>query len=969
MRGLPLARRATLAVLYVLLVVIPAAAQGSRSVPGHAVTDFTDSPGAPSAVWALAKDREGYLWVGSTQGLYRFDGFVFEPWGDLSPDPLAGSRVRALQVDGSGNLWVAFNAGGVTRISNRRARNFGEADGLKGTGFRALAIDASGTVWAGSRRGLFSIAGERWLSHEQFAEAQVTSLLADAHGGLWVGTSDAIYHASVPGAAFTRVTRVPADADGVQGLCVDTAGRLVRTDAARGFAVVGAVPPTDREQGIGVGVHCGRDGSIWVATAFAGLWHVPPTRPGSPDITAGLLAYGAFAVLEDADGHLWVGAIDGLYRLTSQPLTTIADLGVVAAVVSGRNRGMWVGTFDGVRHFDRQRDSWTQDGAYLRGARTRAMHVAADGTVWVATSNGVASISPARAVHQPSWGTALTQIDSITSAPDGVLWMFDRQQGLVQLTKGTLRRLGIVDELRGAARTVIHVDRQGQLWVVSDALVAQMTSDGRVGTRFTPADGVSPSSVGSVYEDRRGAMWFGDFGAITRIHQGVTEKVQLPSGRPGGVGNTLTQSMNGEIWLGLGNRIIRFHERTLDGATASRPAGEAFSILDGLPAPLRTISDSASARSPAGDLWFVTDEGIAIIDPDRVNRHQGGGTSTRITSVEVDERTVAAIDRAVLEPGVSRVRITFSALDLVTSHRQQFRYRLDGFDSDWIDAEGRRAADYTNLAPGAYVFHVSAARDGHDWIEPGTTWVFTVAPHFYETGWFAFGVVLALAGLTYGAWRLRFAAVRRRFAMMLGERARISREIHDTLLQGYVGVALELQGLAQSPEPERLASRIVRLRQRIDDQIEEAREAIWNLRSPALDHLDLAAAIRLAGDRIIEGDTGVALDVAAEGSALPGPSRIERELLVVAQEAMTNAVRHGRPSSIRVAIATTATSVRLMVTDDGAGFEPARTDGRHVGLTSMRERVEGLGGELLIVSSPGNGTRVEALVPLPHLSE
>jgi signal transduction histidine kinase len=290
---------------------------------------------------------------------------------------------------------------------------------------------------------------------------------------------------------------------------------------------------------------------------------------------------------------------------------------------------------------------------------------------------------------------------------------------------------------------------------------------------------------------------------------------------------------------------------------------------------------------------------------------------------------------------------------------------LEGFDHDWVDAGATREASYTNLPPQRYRFVVEATNGDGVW-KSGDTWDFGIAPMFYQTTWF-YVLCVGLVGATVAAgWRYRVGQVRQQFALVLGERIRMGREIHDTLLQGLAGLALEVDDLAHSIEgaPPGARERVLAMRKRVETYLREARLSIWDLRSPELASRDLAQALREVGQRVI-GDRPVQLDMVVNGAPLRCHPRVKEQLLLIGQEAVSNAVRHGNPTRVGVELTCEDDHARLRVSDDGRGFDLAgEVDaGSHYGLRGMRERAQQVRGTVVIHSSPGQGTRVEAVVP------
>jgi nitrate/nitrite-specific signal transduction histidine kinase len=310
-------------------------------------------------------------------------------------------------------------------------------------------------------------------------------------------------------------------------------------------------------------------------------------------------------------------------------------------------------------------------------------------------------------------------------------------------------------------------------------------------------------------------------------------------------------------------------------------------------------------------------------------------------------------------------------LNLTSQLKSRFRYRLEGFDASWTDAGSERQAVYTNLPPGRYRFHVMANNEGNRWADSAVAWDFSIRPMFYQTAWFFAACTMTVVLAVWTSWRFHLRQVRREFSLLLKERARLSRELHDTLLQNLVGVALQCEAIAR--EPDVLApsgkERFIRMRKEVEEQIREARQSIWDLRSPTLEIRDLAVALQNVAKHAGAGEE-VAFQFSVRGAPRPCTPKIEEQLLRIGQEAVVNAVRHGRAHQVNMELRYARASVALRVSDNGCGFDPdrfARNPNGHCGLISMKERAADIGGTLTIVSSAAQGTEVEMTVPTtPH---
>ena len=436
----------------------------------------------------------------------------------------------------------------------------------------------------------------------------------------------------------------------------------------------------------------------------------------------------------------------------------------------------------------------------------------------------------------------------------------------------------------------------------------------------------------------------------------------------------ITQSLDGDLWLavdrgplhaGRRSALVRLKPADIDRAIAGKAPVAGYKIYDaenGLAGvPLGMVT---AARSSDGSLWFTIGGSLTVVDPRQVSDGRDHrAPDARIAAVTIDDRPVPRASAGGLPPRTRKIQIDYTALQLTAPRRVRFRYRLDGFDPGWVDAGPRRQAYYTNLAPGSYVFRVQANGDGDTWAAQEAQWAFAVRPAFHQTGWFYALCATALMLAAWGAAQTRVWILNRQFAATLAERTRLSREIHDTMLQSLVGIALQVQAIARrsSPEGSEQQSQLVALRRQVEQLVREARQAIQDLRSPLLEARGLAGSLAEIGRRTV-GPT-VSFDVTADQIAGVSAAT-EGELLRIAQEAITNAARHADATRIHVELGQERERVRLRVTDDGRGFDvnAMLASAGHYGLTGMTERAARIGGNLRVQSSAG-GTVVEAIVP------
>ena len=458
---------------------------------------------------------------------------------------------------------------------------------------------------------------------------------------------------------------------------------------------------------------------------------------------------------------------------------------------------------------------------------------------------------------------------------------------------------------------------------------------------------------------------------MSRYANGALATITVKNGLPDNQVWAIVEDDERRLWLSMDRGLVRVDRTQLELALtkpAHRIRYRVYDAMDGLAGA--AVGRVRSARAADGSLWFVRGGGLTVVDPARPDETVAPPMA-RIEAVTADGRRLSPTGHTTLESGAKRVQISFTAVTLTSSHRVQFRYRLDGFDPDWVTAGARRRKPSTRTSrPGDYRFLVEAQLEDGTWDQSSTTWNFSVRPAFYQTPLFAllaFGIV---ASGVWGTWLLRLRMVRREFAAVLSERMRLSRELHDTLLQSLVGVALQIEDAAQdvAPDATGVRSRWSGIRRRIEGHIREVRQSIWDMRSPRLADGTLASAFEDYGRRLVEG-SATCFSVTVTGTPRRCGGDFETQLLRIGQEAITNAIRHGHATRIRLTLDYTPRSVTLQVEDDGLGFEssPAALARGHYGLTTMRERAEHLSGRFRVVSEHGEGTLVEVVVPTPHL--
>jgi signal transduction histidine kinase/ligand-binding sensor domain-containing protein len=972
-------RRAFLALLCAIVTGGVLAADDRSSAQPYVWRSWTRLDGLPgSQVWAITQDQAGYIWIGTNEGLVRFDGVRFLSGRQLGLERLPNASVRELFVARDGSVWIGFGTGAIGRLEEGRLRTYTMDDGLPPGVVAGLVEDRHGDIWAASANGLYRLADGRWgrVTLESVGPARaVHSVYADRKGGLWVGTPVGAYR-SAPDAPtrFDRVTSEPA-----LSLAGDDVGNVWSIGEASLTLLSARSPRTVVEAAAyapGRRMIVDRQGRLWIGTLGDGLLRVTPGASASVEQFSrpGVSSYDdVLAVFEDRESNIWVGTPRGLDRGSRRLIQSIPGPGdgitaPVQAVAAAADGSVWLGTTKGVHRFGANGHGALVASVGLPSRGVVALHGDARGGMWVATARAIGRVEDGRFASLIPVGTQLNRPIAMATDRHGALWLCDLERGLFRWDGKTLTPVP-ADEHGNRPAFSILADRAGRIWAGHLDGTVSLHENGRA-RLYTADDGVIGSVVTGFYEDA-GAVWAGSRNGLMRFRDGRIDAVTWDQGLPGHTVTAITGDSGGNLWLGVSAGVARFRAEDFDKVVTGEATSLAYTLYDGSdglrgdPFPL---SAPAVARGGDGRLWFLTSDGVAVVSPESREKNRVPPPVV-IETVTADQSAVLLDGDGRLPPRTANLRIDYAALSFVAPEKIRFSYRMEGFDADWVDAGTRRQAFYTNLAPGRYRFRVRGSNDGVS-SEREAVWAFTLAPAFYQTRWFmAAMVLLALSGVAL-AWRVRVQQVQGRFSAILVERTRVAREVHDTLLQSLLGVLFRLDDVASviDRSSESAKDQLVRLRHQVEFYVREARYSIRDLRSPILQSRGLVTALRSIGENLT-GEGAIAFRLDVMGHARADLHRVDEHLLRIGQEAMTNAVRHGRATTVIAELHYRADAVSLSVRDDGKGFDTgvaSVADGVHWGLRTMRERAEQVGGTLRLTSSEGQGTVVEVVVPTPY---
>jgi signal transduction histidine kinase/ligand-binding sensor domain-containing protein len=936
-------------------------------------------------VYAITQTSDGYLWIGTESGLVRFDGWNFRMVADssrnfkienvlgLTPAPdgslwirLQGvtllryrnglfERVPGARTDASitamsrttqGDLLIAKNENGALAYRNGKFDVLASGADLPRSPLLALAQTPDGNLWMGTRdAGLFRVSGGKTSSiRKGLPDAKINCLLPDGSSDLWIGTDNGIVRWN-----GTEVTSsgLPAGLNGFQALAMTR----------------------------------DRDGNLWVGTDSRGLLRLRGDGVASLDEPSDGPRQAVTAVFEDREGNLWTGGASGLERLRDSPFVSYsapegfpAD-GSNPVFVDAENR-MWFPPIAGGLWWVKNGQSGRIAQAGLENDLVYSIAGRADET-WVGRERG--GLTRLRRQQGPAAGSftadtyttanglAQNSVYSVYETRDGTVWAGTLSGGVSRLRDGKFTTYTTATGLASNTVASILETSDGTVWFATPSGLSALAKDRWIS--YAPRDGLPSENVNCLFEDSTGVLWVGTAEGLAfrglRVFQPVIEAPESLHEQILGI----AEDHYGSLWLATSNHVLRVNrDKLMRGVLAEGDTRE-FGIADGLRGVEGVKRHQSVVIDPLGRIWFSMNRAISVVDPDRLNRSEAP-VIAHIQSVTADNDPIPMGAGIRIPSGHQRVGFDFAGLNLSDPDRVRFRFKLDGYDRDWVGPVQRREAIYTNLSPGPYRFHVTASNTNGLWNGHEATLDFEMAPAFWQTWWFRLCVVAACALAILAIYRLRLRQLTRqlnmRFEERLDERTRIAQELHDTLLQGFLSASMQLHvAVDRLPADSPAKSPLGRVLQLMGQVIDEGRNAVQGLRSPQSGSLNLEQAFaRTQQELAIEGDVG--FRVIVNGQPRPLHPMLRDEVYRIGREALVNAFRHSRAKSIEIELEYAASWLRVLVRDNGCGIDPPMLQsGRegHWGLSGMRERAERVGAKLQVWSRPAAGTEVQLSVP------
>jgi signal transduction histidine kinase/streptogramin lyase len=716
-----------------------------------------------------------------------------------------------------------------------------------------------------------------------------------------------------------------------------------------------------------------RRGQLWIGAYGNGLMRFEAGRVTSFSAPSSLPHNNVLSLFEDGEDNLWVGTQGGLLRLSPSAATTVTTAdGVpqsINTIYQDPRGDLFVTALNG-RLFRVWRQTLVPVPLPAEVSRMPIRNVFRDsrGRLWIGTDGqGIARLEPAGVVrYTMQQGLVNDFIRAFCEDRDGHLWI-GTDGGVSRFHHGVFQNFNTEDGLAYGSIRALLLGRGDSLWIATDGGVSRFHAGAFVAD--PRLERLRGRKIWALHEDAEGGLWIGTRGAgLFLLKGGELQQFTTREGLPSNKIHFLAEDSPGLLWMSGPSGIVAVSRRELEALSrhpASQLAVRLYSTAEGLSTnQMNGGVQPAGALTAAGELWFPSTRGAVRIEPD--GSVSKSAPPVLIEQVLADDHDVSFPGRLRLAPGKGKLEIHYTAIRLRSPERTRFKFWMEGFDPAWTDAGQRRVAYYTNLPAGNYRFHVVAYEIDDPRQAAEQILRIEWRPHFYQTAWFLALCALAVTAAAWGSYRLHVRNLRQRFAAVLEERSRLAREMHDTLIQGCVGVSalLEAASSAREVSPTISHQLLDRARNEVRAAVDEARLAVWNLRQGSGGGGLVATISQLA--RRTERETGIPVRFESSGAPFALGAEGERSLLMIIREALQNALRHAAPQHLSVRLSFYARGLQVEIADDGRGFDSSLTgasDGRHYGLIGMRERVEKLGGEFRLTSSPGHGTQVRLSIP------
>ncbi|WP_263381216.1 sensor histidine kinase [Granulicella arctica] len=974
----------------VLGIVCPSA---FALVPASSIHDayhshWTVPDGAPS-ITSIAQGKDGYLWLGTSHGLYFFDGISFKAY-QVNHDGEALSRdISVVKSLPDGGLWVGYEQGGASFLLNDHLVTYSAADGLAQGTVRAFARDRKGTIWAATQYGLVRLIGSRWQNvgvHWGYPSEYPDNVFVDSRGTLWTSTRDGLSFLREGEVQFHLVASkrlqnvdFSESPDGTVWLASAVGSIRAITTHDGNYTATGIAYPFRSE-----GIHIDSEGALWITTVDHGVFLIADPEAKSKirsngtnaehfAAQDGLTSDYAFDVIESRERGIWVVTAKGLDQFRSIPFSPVKLLAgsTYLAMAADANGGLIIAS-------DQLAQVHDNVAIPVRDAPKGVECVYRDPSshLWLANSEHLYQLSGSRFISYPL-PSGLDDnphvVQAMTMDKDGALWVSYLHDGVFRLVGSTWDRSGGLATLPKNPAVSMFTDSEQRLWFgyIDNQII---TIRGKELTHIGAAQGLSLSVVTSLVEIAK-RIWAGGAQGL-EFDDGGNFRHLLVAGEDqlSGVSGVAT-SQDGDFWLNTALGVFHIPSHEIELALANptyRVHADRFTYLDGLtgtPEQLHHLPTVISAQN--GRLYFALQGSVTWLNPSELKRNLLP-PPVWIQSATADGQVYRHPSLITLPKNTRSLIIDYAAPSLLIPQRVRFKYRLDGIDQGWQEPGTRREAVYSRLPPGHYRFQVIASNNDDVWNEAGASLGFDIPPTFLQSMLFRLLCGVVFVVFLWLLYWVRLHQMTQRLKEHLyarvSERERIARDLHDTFLQGVQGVLLSFHTATKHIDGNEQSRQLLKEAFRKSDQVMlDGRGLILNLRGEGTETDNLPRSLSVVGNEFSKAHT-TSFSLVVTGHICDLHPIVRDELYRITREAIANAFHHAAAAKVEVEMIYGDQQFVLRVRDNGVGIDPkilrAGFREKHWGLPGMRERAKTIGAELDLWSQLKAGTEWELRMPM-----
>ncbi len=962
--------------VFLAALVLTFFAAGSRAdIPQFTSRTWQTDEGLPhNSVQAIVQTHDGYLWLGTQDGLARFDGVRFTIFDSRNAPEIKGHSILALCETDDGTLWIGTDDG----LAKLKDGKFSAVAWKNISVIRALLAGKDGSLWIGTANGLAHFQQNQltfFTEKDGLVSPTIRSLYEDRDENVWIATGVGLNCFS------NGVFKTFASDSGL----LDASARAIRQDK-NGVIWIGSNFGLSRLQdgqfthltkndGLAEGfistIFEDRDGLLWVGS-YAGLnlmvdGKVIPETAGAEQLNDLVNA-----ILQDREGNIWIGEKEGLTRLSPRRCTAYTkQVGLshhsVVSVLEDRSGALWIGTWGG--GLNRLQDGKLTFFGLTNGLINNlvlAIHQGRDGALWVGEDfdGGVHRFVGERpeAHFNRSNGLNDPAIAALYEDTKTNLWIGTRT-GLNRLSNGQLSRFTTSDGLAGNMIRAFCEDRGRNLWIGTDTGLSRWS-----GEKFSSFEKLKDEPVFSLYEDAEQNLWIGTRDGLHRLKN---EKLATFTANEGLFHETIFEILEddfGSLWMSCPKGVFRVSKKELEDLASKKIKGVTSVVYgksDGLPSPdCKGVAKPAGWKTKDGRLWFPTSKGLVAIDP-KIRVEQK--LPVYIEEFSVDGAPQDFAKKCKFIAGKQSFIFHYTGLSFFAPEKVRFKYKLEGFDQDWIDAGSRREALYTHISSGDYTFRVMAANGDGIWNETEASLKFQVVPPFWMTWWFiGFAGVTGISAMGGAVHFVSVKKLQRKLKVLEQqntiekERIRISRDMHDDLGGSLTQIAL-LSDTARKElaSPQTADGHLRRIAESARQSVHALEEIVWAVHpdNDTLDHLATYLA-QFAEEFFRHTPVRCRVDLPATIPPHPLSSETRHHLFLIVKETLNNSLKYAGASEIWLRLNCDATAFTILVEDNGRGFDVEKNAAIGNGLRNLKKRALDIGARLNLESTPGHGTKM-----------